>query len=584
MYLWPRDSLTLRLRFVLALVALVISKFAGLAVPLYFKDSVNALSETSSQGWIAIPFYFLFCYGAFRLISVFFSEIRIAIFAPVENQAMRRIAVQVFSHLHSLSLRFHLDRRTGGLTRLVERGVKAVENFLWFSVNAFLPAFFELVFVTGAMWYLYDWMYAALAFSIILVYVLFTILFTEWRTRIQRQLNAVDTQASSRSVDALLNYETVKYFNNEDLEIHLFDKLSRSYEKLAIRSKAAMAFLNFGQGAIIAIGLTAMMILAASDVASHHITVGDFVLVNTYLFQAFLPLGFLGYAYKETKQAIVDMEQMFTLLDEQPEIKDRLNAVDYVFKGGRIEFKHVSFSYNPNREILKDISFVVEPGRTLALVGESGAGKSTIGRLLFRFYEVTKGEILIDGQNIYNMTQSSLRQAIGIVPQDTVLFNNSIYYNIAYGNPDATQEDIEEAARLAQIHTFIDKLPEGYESLVGERGLKLSGGEKQRVAIARTLLKKPHIFMFDEATSALDTHTEKEIQKCLDSISFNNTTLIIAHRLSTIVHADEILLMSDGQIVERGNHKALLAQQGLYAEMWKRQQFEEKLQELIKTV
>lgn len=580
-YLWPEDSLALRLRFLIALVALLLSKLAALAVPIYFKEAVNALDITDTKELIAIPFFFLISYGAFRIISSFFSEIRIFIFAPVENQAMRRIAVQVFTHLHTLSLRFHLNRRTGGLTRIVERGIKAIENFLWFSVNAFVPAFFELVFVTGAMWILYDWRYALISLLVFQLYVIFTLMFTEWRSRIQRQLNAVDTQSTSRSVDALLNYETVKYFNNEDLEIGRFDQLSREYEHLAIKSKNAMAFLNFGQGTIIALGLMIIMILAASDVVQQTLTVGDFVLVNTYLFQAFLPLGFLGFAYKESKQAVVDMEEMFSLLDQPPEIKDLPGSKAYVFKGGKIEFKHVFFSYQPEREILKDISFTVPPGKTLALVGESGAGKSTIARLLFRFYDVSSGQILFDGQELRDITQKSLRQAIGIVPQDTVLFNDTIEYNIAYGHPNASLEKIEDAAKSAQIHSFIKKLPEGYGSLVGERGLKLSGGEKQRVAIARTLLKHPHIFVFDEATSALDTRTEKEIQKCLRSISTHHTTLIIAHRLSTIVHADEIILLSDGEIVERGTHQSLLAKGKLYAEMWQRQQVEDKLHDLM---
>jgi len=580
-YLWPKDSIALRFRFLLALLALFLSKLTAIAVPLFLKDAVDALNTFSHQGWLAVPLYSLLFYGFFRVMSSFFNETRIAIFAPVESQATQRIAVQIFSHLHILSLRFHLDRRTGGLSRAVERGVKAVDSFLWFTVNAFVPAFFELVFVTVAMWVLYGWRYGMIAFFTIQLYVVFTILFTEWRTRIQRQLNTVDSQSNTRSVDALLNYETVKYFTNENLEIERFNQLSECYAKLMIRSKNALAFLNFGQGAIIALGLTVIMILAAWDVAEHHLTVGDFVLVNTYLLQAFLPLGFLGFAYKEVKQAIVDMEDMFSLLDQQPEIKDRPQAQNYVFKGGKIEFKNVSFFYNSNREILRDISFLVEPGKTLAIVGESGAGKSTISRLLFRFYDIETGQILLDDQDVQNMTQKSLREAIGIVPQDTVLFNDTIYYNIAYGNPNATTEEIEEAAKSAQIHNFILKLPEGYNTVVGERGLKLSGGEKQRVAIARTLLKNPHIFMFDEATSALDTYTEKEIQKCLKRIAAHHTTLIIAHRLSTIVHADEILLMSEGAIIERGTHKSLLMEKGLYAEMWKRQQYEEKLHELM---
>ncbi len=581
LYLWPKDSIALRCRFMFALLALLLSKLTALAVPLFLKYAIDGLNTIYQQGLLLIPLYFLLSYGFIRIISSLFNEARIAIFAPVESQAMRRIAVQVFSHLHTLSLRFHLDRRTGGLSRAVERGVKAVDGFLWFTVNAFIPAFFELMFVTIAMWILYDWRYAMTAFFTIQLYVVFTILFTEWRTRIQRQLNTVDSQSSARAVDALLNYETVKYFTNESFEIEQFDQLSEHHAKLTIISKNALAFLNFGQGVIIALGLTFIMILAAWDVVEHHLTVGDFVLVNTYLLQAFLPLGFLGFAYKEIKQAIVDMEDLFSLLDQTPEIRDKVQAKDYVFKGGKIEFKNVSFSYNPNREILRNISFLIQPGKTLAIVGESGAGKSTLSRLLFRFYDITQGQILLDGQDVQNITQRSLRQAIGVVPQDTVLFNDTLYYNIAYGNPSATLEEIEEASKSAQIHNFIIKLPEGYNSIVGERGLKLSGGEKQRVAIARTLLKKPHIFVFDEATSALDTHTEKEIQKCLKKIALHHTTIIIAHRLSTIVHADEILLMSEGRIVEQGTHKSLLSQKGLYAEMWKRQQYEERLHEQL---
>lgn len=580
-YLWPKDSLALRFRFAFSLLALLLSKLAALAVPIFFKDAINALEEAHPHGWSVFPLYFLLSYGLFRVIGSFFNEVRISIFAPLESQAMHKISVQVFSHLHKLSLRFHLDRRTGGLSRSVERGVKAIESFLWFTVNAFIPAFFELLFVTVAMWILYNWYYAFIAFFTIILYVAFTIFFTERRTRIQRHQNQIDTQSNERAIDALLNYETVKYFTNENLEIERFDKLAGCYAQFAVRSKKALALLNFGQNTIIALGLTFIMILAAWDVLHHHLTVGDFVLVNAYLLQAFMPLGFLGFAYKEVKQSLIDMEHMFSLLSQKPEIEDSAKAQEYVFKGGKVEFKDVFFSYVPNRQILKGISFTIHPGKTLAIVGESGAGKSTITRLLFRFYEAGKGEILIDDQSLQVITQESLRKAIGVVPQDTVLFNDTIYYNIAYGKPNASLEEVKEAAKSAQIHSFIFKLPEGYETIVGERGLKLSGGEKQRVAIARTLLKKPHIFVFDEATSALDTHTEKEIQNCLKKISTHHTTLIIAHRLSTIVHADEILLMSNGIIVERGTHKFLLAQKGLYAEMWKRQQHEEQLQELL---
>jgi len=580
-YLWPEDSRALKIRFALAVIALLLSKFTGLGIPLIFKYSVDVLDKVRPGVILSVPLMLLVGYGAFRILTALFNELRIAIFAPVEQQSMRVVAIQVFSHLQNLSLRFHLDRRTGGLSRAVDRGVKAIETFLWFTVSSFFPAFLELLFVTIAMWFFYDWLYALVSFLTIMLYIGFTFLFTEWRTRIQRQLNDLDSQANSRSIDALLNYETVKYFTNERHEITQFEKLSRGYESWATKSKYSLAILNFGQSAVIAVGLTIIMLMAANDVVNHHLTVGDFVMVNTYLLQAFLPLGFIGFAYRETKRAIVDMDEMFKLLDQDPEVQDRPKAKKYDFKGGEIEFRNVNFAYNPERQILYDISFRIPPGKTLAIVGESGSGKSTIARLLFRFYDVSSGEISIDGQNVKNIKQSSLRAAIGIVPQDTVLFNDTIYYNIAYGNTKAKPKDVESAAEFAQIHKFIKLLPDGYQTVVGERGLKLSGGEKQRVAIARTLLKRPHIFVFDEATSALDTHTEKEIQKCLNSISTHHTTVIVAHRLSTITHADEILVMSRGRIIERGSHKALLAQKGHYYEMWERQQYEEKLQEIL---
>lgn len=581
LYLWPKDSFSLRFRFVLASLALLLSKLAALIAPLFFKETVDTLNLTPANGWPVVLLFLILSYGAVRLIASFLNEIRIAIFAPVENQAAHRISVEVFAHLQKLSLRFHLERRSGGLLRSAERGVKAIENFLWFTVHAFLPAFLELFFVIATMWILYDWYYAFITLVGSIAYITFTILFTEWRTKIQRQLNNLNTLANARSMDTLLNYETVKYFSNEAIEIENFDKLMTEYEKTSNSSKKALALLNFGQGGIIALSLTLITLLSAWNVSQHLLTVGDFVLVNTYLLQVFIPLGFLGFAYRETKQAVIDMEEMFLLLDRVPEIVDSPKAKRYVFKGGKIEFKNVSFSYNPDRKILRDISFGLEPGKTLAVVGESGAGKSTLSRLIFRFYDITSGQILIDDQDIKNIKQQSLRHAIGIVPQDVVLFNESIYYNIAYGNPKAKTKDVEEAAKSAQIHKFITKLPEGYNTLVGERGLKLSGGEKQRIAIARMLLKKPPIFIFDEATSALDTHTEKEIQKCLQKISSHHTTLIIAHRLSTIAHADEILVMAEGRIAERGRHQSLLAKGGLYAQLWNRQQYEEKLQELI---
>ncbi len=574
-YLWPSDSLGLRIRVVVSLLCLLLSKIFNLLVPLYFRDAVNILSLENENVIIVLPLGILLAYGAMRILNAFFSEVRIAIFAPVGQHATRKIAVMIFTHLHRLSLRFHLARRTGGISRIIERGTSGIENFLWFSANNILPATLEVIFMTTAMWLLYSWKFAFVTLATISVYALFTILTTEWRTHYVRRMNTMQDQGNTRSIDALLNYETVKYFTNEDYEARRFDTIQSSFEKSTILYQWSLAVLNGGQGIIIAIGTTLIMILAATEVGDQNLTVGDFVLVNSYLLQAFIPLGALGYAYRTLKQSLVDMEGMFSLLDENAEIQDSPTARPLKITAGEIEFRDVFFSYNPNRKILKHVSFQIPAGKTMAIVGESGAGKSTISRLLFRFYDVTEGAILIDGQDIRNVTQESLRKTIGVVPQDTVLFNDTIYYNISYGYPEASATDVEKAAQHAQIDTFIKNLPEGYHTLVGERGLKLSGGEKQRVAIARTLLKNPTIFLFDEATSSLDTKTEKKIQTNLLKISQNHTTLIIAHRLSTIIHADEILVLHEGQIVERGTHKFLLAQQGSYAHMWKHQQDKE---------
>ena len=575
-YLWPPDALGLRLRVVASFLCLFLSKVINLLVPLYFRDAVNALSPDNENFVIILPLGILLAYGAMRLLNSFFSEVRIAIFAPVGQHATRKIAGIIFKHLHSLSLRFHLARRTGGVSRLIERGTGGIENFLWFSTNNIAPAILEVVFMSAAMWVLYSWQFAFITLVTITVYGVATILITEWRTHYVRKMNKLQDQGNARSVDALLNYETVKYFTNEEYETERFDVIQSYVEKSAILYQSTLALLNGTQGIIIAIGTTVIMILAAAEVVAHTLTVGDFVLVNSYLLQAFIPLGSLGFAYRILKQSLVDMESMFSLLDENAEIQDSSAAQPLLLSKGAIEFRDVSFSYNPNREILKHVSFQIAAGKTLAIVGESGAGKSTISRLLFRFYDVTEGAILVDGQDIRNVTQESLRKTIGVVPQDTVLFNDTIYYNIAYGYSVAESTAVENAAKHAHIDTFIKTLPEGYNTLVGERGLKLSGGEKQRVAIARTLLKNPSIFLFDEATSSLDTKTEKEIQKNLLKISQNHTTLIIAHRLSTIVHADEIVVLHEGVIVERGTHKFLLIQQGPYAQMWQRQQEEEE--------
>ncbi|HUX78771.1 MAG TPA: ABC transporter ATP-binding protein/permease [Alphaproteobacteria bacterium] len=574
-YLWPADAVGLRLRVIASFFCLFLSKIFNLLVPLYFRDAVNALSFEKENSIIVLPLGILLAYGAMRILNTFFSEVRVAIFAPVGQHATRKIAVMIFKHLHRLSLRFHLARRTGGISRVIERGTGGIENFLWFSTNNIAPAILEVMFMTTAMWILYSWKFAFVTLVTITLYTLFTILTTEWRTHYVRKMNTIQDQGNARSIDALLNYETVKYFTNENYEEKRFDLIQSYFEKSAILYQSTLAVLNGGQGIIIAVGTTLIMILAAKGVVDQTLTVGDFVLVNSYLLQAFIPLGALGYAYRILKQSLVDMEGMFSLLDENAEIEDSPMAQPLKISEGSIEFRDVSFSYNPNRKILKHVSFQIPAGKTMAIVGESGAGKSTISRLLFRFYDVTEGAILIDGQDIREVTQESLRKMIGVVPQDTVLFNDTIYYNISYGNPEATKAAVEKAAQHAQIDTFIKSLPEGYNTLVGERGLKLSGGEKQRVAIARTLLKKPTVFLFDEATSSLDTKTEKEIQKNLLKISQNHTTLIIAHRLSTIIHADEILVLHKGKVVERGTHKFLLAQQGSYAHMWKHQQDEE---------
>jgi|SRR5579884_212003 len=571
-YLWPRDSLELRLRVVAALALLASAKAVNIFIPLLYKHAVDALSGKSPAGIVVVPVAFVLAYGAARVMSQGFNELRDAVFAKVEQRAVRRVALSAFRHLHGLSLRFHLERRTGGLSRAVERGTQAIDFLLSFILFNVVPTLLEILVVCGILWRLYNWTFAVVTFVTIVVYIAFTFAMTDWRVRFRREMNERDSQANSRAIDSLLNFETVKYFANEEHEAGRYDHALQAYERAAVKSETTLAALNVGQGAIIAGGLIGVMILAGYGVAAGRMTVGDFVLVNTYLIQLYMPLNFLGMVYRNIKQSLVDLEQMMGLLKIKPEIVDRPNAPALRVPRGAVAFRGVDFRYDPRRPILEDVDFRIAPGAKLAIVGPSGAGKSTIARLLFRFYDVDAGAIEIDGQDIRDVTQESLRRAIGVVPQDTVLFNDTILYNIAYGRPGAGRADIEEAARLAHIHDFIAGLPDGYDTMVGERGLKLSGGEKQRVAIARVILKAPRILIFDEATSALDTRTEREIQANLAEVAMDRTTLVIAHRLSTVVDADEILVLEAGRIVERGHHRDLLQRGGIYAAMWARQQ------------
>ncbi len=572
-YLWPQGEPGLRFRVVASLVLLVFAKAANVVVPIAFARAVDALApEVGPAGTIAVvPIALVLAYGLLRLTSSAFNEARDAIFVKVQARATRRIALQVFQHLHALSLRFHLDRQTGGLSRVLERGTRGMTFVLDFLLFNIVPTIFEILLVAVILWGMFDFTFSFVILVTVGIYIAFTLLFTEWRLRFRRAMNDTDTEANTRAVDSLLNFETVKYFGNERHEARRYDASLERYERAYSRSEVSLNALNFGQQAVIALGLTVVMMMAASRVSGGGMTVGDFVLVNTYMIQLFQPLNFLGFAYREIKQGLVDMEAMFTLMREDREVADAPDAPALVATGGEVRFEDVRFGYRPDREILKGVSFTVPPGRTLAIVGPTGAGKSTISRLLFRFYDATGGRVLIDGQDVRAVQQDSVRAAIGVVPQDTVLFNDTIRYNIAYGRPDASQEEIEAAARAAQVHDFVLRLPDGYQTKVGERGLKLSGGEKQRVAIARTLLKNPRIVILDEATSALDTRTEQDIQTALRDAARGRTTLVIAHRLSTVVDADEILVLQEGQVAERGSHAALIAADGLYAAMWRRQ-------------
>jgi ABC-type transport system involved in Fe-S cluster assembly fused permease/ATPase subunit len=585
-YLWPPGDPMARLRVVAAVACLILAKVATVYIPLLYSRAVDHLAPRAAHAIggapaaaaITVPVALIIGYCLLRIASGAFAELRDAVFAAVQQRAVRRIALQTFEHLHRLSLRFHLDRHTGGLSRAIDRGTNGIEQVLRFAIFNIIPTLFELTMVTLILWHLFDWRYAATTVIAVGAYVAFTLTFTNYRVRFRRLMNDSDADAQTKAVDSLLNYETVKYFGNERHEAARFDTALAKYERAAVRSQITLNMLNVGQSVIIALGLAAIMLLSASGVASGHMTVGRFVLANTYLMQLYTPLTFLGFVYREVKQGLVDTEQMFRLMLVGAEVSDSPDAHELApgSAAPTLIFDDIHFGYSPEREILKGVSFSIPPGGNLAIVGPTGAGKSTLTRLLFRFYDVGSGSIRIGGDDIRTLAQDSLRAAIGVVPQDTVLFNDTIRYNIAYGRPAASPAEVEEAARLAQLHDFILTLPLGYETKVGERGLKLSGGEKQRVAIARTLLKDPHILVLDEATSALDTNTEQEIQAALRAVTRNRTTLTIAHRLSTVVDADEILVLEGGRVVERGSHWNLLAQGGIYAGMWAAQSEQEE--------
>jgi len=569
---WPQDRPDLKLRVVLALTALLISKIISGIAPFFYKNAVDVLSESGVKAVIIVPVALIVAGGLARIFVVGFAQLRDAFAARVVQNAVRRVAITTFRHIHSLSLRFHLERRTGGLSRVIERGNAAIDIIIRFLLFNTVPTLVEILIVGGILAVFLSWTFTAVLFATIVAYVAFTTLVTEWRVAIRRQMNEADTEAYGKAIDSLLNYETVKYFGNERHEADRFDSSMRDYEEAAVKTSTSLTVLNTGQTLIFSIGMTICMLMAGYGVAGGTMTVGDFVLVNAYFLQIYLPLNFLGTVHREVKQGLVDLEKLFDLKATDPEIRDIPDARELEIKGATITFEAVGFSYVADRSILDRIDLTVPAGGTVAIVGPSGVGKSTISRLLFRFYDVNSGRILIDGQDISHVTQKSLRAAIGMVPQDTVLFNDTIGYNIAYGRPGASKEDIIAAARLAQVHEFVASLPAGYDTMVGERGLKLSGGEKQRVAIARTLLKAPPILILDEATSALDSLTEKEIQSALAVASRGRTTLVIAHRLSTIIDADQILVLKAGRVAERGRHDQLLAMDGIYASLWHRQQ------------
>ena len=595
-YIWPSDRPDLKARVALAVLALVVAKIVTVLSPYFFKWATDALTlqqgDTSAAGgtlgldvlpaWLVAPVMLVIAYNVARVLFVGFNQLRDALFARVGQHAVRQLAFLTFRHLHALSLRFHRARRTGGLSRVIERGVKGIENIVRFTILNGIPTVMEFGVMAAVIWYQFGWIYVAVVAVMIVAYTWFTVHTSNWRIAIRREMNDNDTEANSKAIDSLLNFETVKYFGNEQMEAERFDRSMAGYERAATRTWTSLAWLNFGQAVILGVATAICMVMSARAVMAGTQTLGDFVMINALLLQLSIPLNFIGFLYREIRQGLADLESMFQLLGQPAEITDRPGAAPLAVAGGTVRFEDVTFHYDANRPILKGISFEVPAGRTVAIVGPSGAGKSTISRLLFRFYDVSGGRITIDGQDVRDVTQESLRRATGMVPQDTVLFNDTIAYNIRYGRPGASEADIREAARMAQIAGFIEALPDGYRTEVGERGLKLSGGEKQRVAIARTILKAPPILILDEATSALDTHTEREIQAALDQVSRNRTTLVIAHRLSTVVNADEILVLEKGRIVERGRHQDLLAGEGLYASMWARQQEASEAEERLR--
>jgi ATP-binding cassette subfamily B protein len=589
-YIWPSDRADLKRRVMIAMVLLLGAKLATVAVPFTFKYATDALAGQASGdapwlGWVvAAPIVMTLAYGGMRVVMAGLTQLRDGLFAKVAMHAVRRLAILTFEHMHMLSLRFHLERKTGGLTRVLERGRNGIEVIVRMVILQLVPTIVEVALITAVLLWQFDWRYVLVILVTVAIYMGYTYYATEWRINIRRKMNDSDTDANTKAIDSLLNYETVKYFTAEERETRRYDRSMERYEDASVRSYTSLAVLNAGQAVIFTAGLTATMVMCAYGIRNGTNTVGDFVMINAMMIQLYQPLNFMGMVYREIKQAVTDIEIMFQILARDPEIKDKPGAPALRISAGSVRFDNVSFAYEPDRPILKGISFEVPAGRTIAVVGPSGAGKSTISRLLFRFYDIKGGRILIDGQDIRDVSQVSLREAIGMVPQDTVLFNDTIRYNIRYGRWEATDTEVEEAARLAQIDDFIRKSPKGYETEVGERGLKLSGGEKQRVAIARTILKAPPILILDEATSALDSHTERDIQNALDRVSQNRTTLVIAHRLSTIVGADEIIVLQDGEIAERGTHQQLLAMGALYASMWNRQREAEAARETLELV